>query len=77
MIKNWSVDQIISEIRKIQWAGNDPRSDGFTTWHYKKEMYHIKWALEEMMSNMSTYEGEKEFVRDHEKTLVWNALKEQ
>ena len=77
MIKNWNVDQIISEARKIQWAGNDPRMDGFVTWGCKQDLYRVKWAIEEMLSNMSKYAGEEEFLAEHEKELVWKALKNE
>lgn len=75
MIKNWNVEQIINSVQKIFWAGSNPRLDGFTTWTCKQDLYRIKWAVDEMLSKMSTYEGEKEFLEEHQKELVWKALK--
>ena len=77
MIKNWNTNQILAEINKIYWAGTDPRMDGFITWPCKQEMYRIKWAVDDMLSQMSTYAGEDEFLEEHEKELVWKALKNQ
>ena len=77
MIKNWNTNQILAEINKIYWAGTDPRMDGFTTWPCKQEMYRIKWAVDEMLSKMSIYAGEEEFLEEHEKELVWKTLKNE
>lgn len=75
MIKNWDVDKIIQEAGKIHWAGTDPRMDGFVTWRCKQDLYRVKWAVDEMLSKMSKYAGEEEFIAEHEKELVWKALK--
>ena len=76
MIKNWNSNQIISEIQKIYWAGTDPRMDGFSTWPCKQDMYRIKWAVDEMLSQMPTYSVEDEFLEQHNKELVWKTLNE-
>lgn len=75
MIKNWNADQIIQEASKIYLAGTNPRMDGFTTWPCKQDLYRIKWAVDEMLDNMPTYSVEDEFLAEHEKELVWKALK--
>ena len=75
MIKNWNADQIIQEVSKIYYAGTNPRMDGFTTWPCKQDLYRIKWAVDEMLDKMPRYSVEDEFLEEHEKELVWKALK--
>ena len=76
MIKRWNADQILVEIQKIYWAGTDQKMDGFSTWPCKQDMYRIKWAVDEMLSQMPTYSVEDEFLEQHNKELVWKALNE-
>jgi len=76
MIKRWNADQILNEISKIYWAGTDMKMDGFSTWPCKQDMYRIKWAVDEMLSKMPTYSVEDEFLKEHNKELVWKALNE-
>lgn len=53
---------------------NSPRNDGFTQWAIKQDLYKIKWLLDAMLEESSTFVGEEEFLRDHDKAIVWRAL---
>jgi hypothetical protein len=77
MIKNWSADQVISELQKIYFATTDPRMDGFITWGYKQDLYRVQFALEDMMKRCPKYHGEQEWLDERQKELVWKALNEQ
>ena len=64
---------------QIYMAGvemNNPRNDGFTTFEIKKDLYKLKWLLDQIMKDSSTYAGEKEFVEEHEKKVMWRTLSE-
>ena len=64
---------------QIYMAGvemNNPRNDGFTTFEIKKDLYKIKWLLDQIMKNSSTYAGEEEFVKEHEQKVMWRTLSE-
>lgn len=76
MIKNWSVTEIKQEIRKISYAESDPRTTGFVTWGCKQDLYEILWFVEDQLRNCSTYAGEEEFLKEHEKQETWKALNE-
>lgn len=76
MIKNWSVQDIKNDIRKITWAATDPRMDGFVTWGCKQDLYQILWFVEDQLDRCSTYTGEEKFLEEREKEKTWKALNE-
>jgi len=76
MIKEWSLKDIKNEISKISWAESDPRMDGFVTWGCKQELYEILWYVEEKLRKCSTYAGEEDFLKEHDKEMTWRILNE-
>jgi hypothetical protein len=76
MIKDWSLKDIKTEISKISWAESDPRMDGFVTWGCKQELYEILWYVEEKLRKCSTYAGEDDFLKEHDKEMTWRILNE-
>jgi hypothetical protein len=52
-----------------------PYNDGYTTWELKKELYDIKWLLEEMLKRQPTFTDEEEWLTEQEKKKVWSELK--
>lgn len=75
MIKDWSVEKIISEISKIAYAEKDARMTGFVTWGCKQDLYQILWYCEQKLKECSTYADEDEYVKEHEKQEMWRTLK--
>lgn len=53
-----------------------PHNDGFTQWEIKQDIYRLKWLIDEILQKSSTFNGEEEFLREHDKALVWRKLKE-
>lgn len=51
-----------------------PRNDGFTSWEIKKNLYHLKWLLDDIMRQSPTFSDEDEFVKEHEKQVVFREL---
>lgn len=72
---DWDVANIILEINKIRRAESDPYSTGYNTWGAKQDLYQILWHIEDCLERCSTYEGEKEYLRNRSKKKVWQALK--
>ena len=77
MIKNWDVQNIKRDIDRIYLAESDPNMDGFITFGCKKDLYHIKWYVDEALAKWSTYEGEDDFVRKYERIQMLKALSER
>ena len=74
MIVDWSLSDLKQGVNKISFAESDPRMDGFVTWGCKKDLYELLWHVEDALDKCSTYEGEKEFVREREKQKTFEAL---
>ena len=77
MIKDWNRKEIEQEIWKIKWAATDPRMDGFTTWGCKQDLILLKYFIDEMLSDCSTYVGEQEFIDKIEAEKTFNLLKKK
>ena len=75
MIRDWNKSDICNDIRKITYAANDARMDGFVTWGCKQDLYQLLWHVEDTLDKCSTYAGEDIFVRDREKQQTIKALK--
>jgi len=74
MIIDWQVGDIVNEINKISRAANDPYMDGFNTWGAKQDLYQILWHVESQLKKCSSYAGEDDYVKEHEKRLTFEAL---
>ena len=77
MIKTWNADQIISQCQQMYFGATDPHQDGFTGWHCKKDLYRVKFAVDEMLAKTSRFTGEDEWLLEQEQDKMWKVLKAQ
>ena len=75
MIKNWSVEQVISACQNMYRNATDPALTGFVNWPCKQDLYRVKFAVDEMLKNTGTFAGEQEWLEEQEKEKVWKVLK--
>ena len=75
MIIDWSLEKVKEEVDKINFAESDTRMDGFTTWGCKKDLYEILWYVENALDKCGTYATEDDYIKEHEKELMWDILK--
>lgn len=62
---------------QIYMAGVELQSkynDGFTQFEIKKDLYKIKWLVDEILKDSSTFAGEDEFLQEHEQKVMWRTL---
>ena len=55
---------------ELQWIinlMNDDRMDGFNKFGAKKELYKIKWAVENALKDAPTFTGEEDWVKENSK----------
>ena len=52
-----------------------PYNDGFTQWEIKKDLYAIKWMLDQIMKDSPTFSDEEEFLKENEQRVMWRTLK--
>ena len=63
---------------QISAAGRElhsPYNDGFTQWEIKKELYHIKFLLDDIIERSGAFTGEDEFLKEESQKRVINILK--
>lgn len=51
------------------------RNDGYTQWEIKQDLYRLKWLIDNILVKSPTFIDEQQFLEDHERAEVWNALK--
>jgi hypothetical protein len=80
MIMNWNVDKVIADCQKMHRGANDPYVTGWNNWPCKQDLYRVKFAVDEMLNNTSSFAGEAEWLEqqkiEHEKKQVWRSLNE-
>lgn len=52
----------------------DPRNDGYTQWYIKQDLYRVKWLIDAILNESSTFVGEEEFLKEHEQKVMWRNL---
>ena len=63
---------------QIYMAGvelHSPKNDGFTQWEIKKDLYKLKWMLDQIMAESSTFVDEEQFLKENEQRVMWRTLK--
>lgn len=53
---------------------NSPYNDGMTAFEIKKDLYKIKFFLDEQLSKASKFHGEEEFLKECEQKRMWDIL---
>ena len=53
-----------------------PYNDGYTTWEIKKDLYQLKFLLDEILANSPTYSVEPQFLEEQSKKKMWKTLKQ-
>lgn len=68
---------ILADLQAIYFSATDPRSDGFVTWEYKKDLYEIQFALEEMILKCPGHSDiESQWLREQEAEKIVRILKQ-
>jgi hypothetical protein len=73
--KPLEVNDVKMKLMKAHGEICSPYNDGFTTWGVKKELYEIKWLLDEMLKRQPTFNDEEEWLIEQNKKRVWSELK--
>lgn len=50
-------------------------NDGYTQWEIKKELYQIKWMLEECLKRQPNFSDEDKWLMEQEQKKMWSELK--
>jgi hypothetical protein len=77
MIMDWNVDRVIGECHKMHRGAMDPYVTGWNNWPCKQDLYRVKFAVDEMLKNTSTFAGEEEWLEEQEKQKVVRILRDR
>ena len=77
MTKNWNVQTVEDQIRRMYWACTDPKMDGFVTWGYKQDLYRVKFLVDELLKKCPTYSVEADWLREQEAEKIVQILKNE
>lgn len=69
------VDDIKMQLMRAHGEICSAYNDGFTQWQLKKELYEIKWLLDECLKRQTTFSGEEEWLEEQHKKQMWSELK--
>jgi len=70
--------ELSTVVYQISAAGREltsPYNDGFTQWEIKKDLYYIKFLLEDIIERSGTFTGEEEFLKEESQKRMINILK--
>jgi hypothetical protein len=65
-------------VQQISAAGRELNSsvnDGFNQWEIKKDLYQIKFLLDEIIERSGPFTGEEEFLKEESQKRIVNILK--
>ena len=73
--KDWDVNNICTLLAKCAAEVRSPYNDGFTAWECKKELYKIKFYLDDILDMPDKFSGESDFLEEMSKEKMLKILK--
>jgi hypothetical protein len=73
--KPLDLNSVLQQIRAAEREVNSSYNDGFIKWEIKKELYHIKFLLDELLLRSDKFTGEEEFLKEESQKMMINILK--
>ena len=73
--KTWDVSEISHNIYCMSRECSSPYNDGYTSFEIKKELYEIKFIIDQVLKNSPSFSGEEEWLTEQEKKRIIKHLK--
>lgn len=70
-----NVPDVVSQVRMAGYECRDSRTDGWTAFGIKQDLYQIKWALDDALRQCPIFVGEDEWLREQEQKRIIEILK--
>jgi len=61
----------LDEARHTFYKATDNMETGFITFEYKKQLWELKWFVDEALEKCSTYAGEEEWIQEKQVELAF------
>lgn len=73
--KDWDINSLVSQISSISRQCSSPHNDGFTAFEIKKDLWELKFLVDEAISKAPKFSGEEEWLTEQEKKRIIKILK--
>jgi hypothetical protein len=73
--KNWDVSTLTSQINSMARECSSPYNDGFTAFEIKKDLWELKYIIDNAIKNTPNFSGEEEWLTAQEQKRIIKHLK--
>lgn len=73
--KPLELSTVVQLIRAAERELSSPYNDGFNQWEIKKDLYYVKFLLDDIIERSGTFTGEEEFLKEESQKRMINILK--
>lgn len=73
--QTWDVATIMSQIQTMTRECNNAHNTGFITFEIKKDLWQIKFLIDDAINRSPMHQGEEEWLGEQEKKRVIKHLK--
>jgi hypothetical protein len=74
--KSWDIQNIQYQINSALRECTSHYNDGFSQWEIKKELYTIKWLVDDALKKCPNFSLEDEWIREQSKERLIKILKD-
>jgi len=73
--KNWDVANVSSQIYTMARECASPYNDGYNSFEIKKDLWELKFIIDQAIKNTPTFSGEEEWLTTQEQKRIIKHLK--
>jgi len=73
--KNWDVADILSQIQTMSRECSSHYNDGYTSFECKKDLWQIKFFIDDALRRSPNFSGEDEWLEEQKKKRLIKHLK--
>jgi hypothetical protein len=72
---SWDVAEIANQLHQLVRECSSSHNDGFTAFELKKDLYQIKFIIDDALKTAPEFSGEQEWLTEQEKKRIIKILK--
>jgi hypothetical protein len=73
--QSWNIADIASQLHRLVRECSSTSNDGFTAFELKKDLYQIKFIIDDALKTTPEFYGEQEWLTEQEKKRIIKILK--
>ena len=75
LFKSWDVSDVSQQVYRMARECSSPYNDGYTAFEIKKDLYELKFVIDQALKKTPTFDGEEQWLTDEEKKRIIKHLK--